>query len=174
MAAANGRHGLQNCVVGRALLHQQFARGIFFGGRNRQQDMFSRNVFVFQALRFIERAFQNFGGGGTKLGLRAAGNFGQTRYLFFRFARNQRRRHSELLQQRRDHAVALRHQCPQDVQRLDLLLARALTHLLGGLERFLGLDGEFVGTNHERDNLTFCWRGKDSERPAIPRISTSP
>src|ERR1700722_4699734 len=48
------------------------------------------------------------------------------------------------------------------MQWLNLLLARALAHLLGGLQGFLGLDRKFVGSNHERDTLTFCWRGKES------------
>ncbi len=54
-----------------------------------------------------------------------AGNFRQALDLLFRFAGERRRRHAQLFEQRRHHAVALRDQRPEQMQRLDLLLARS-------------------------------------------------
>ncbi len=59
MAASNGCHGLENRVVRRPGAHQNLSGGIFVRGRDAQQNMFCRDVFVFQALRFIEGALEN-------------------------------------------------------------------------------------------------------------------
>ena len=71
----------------------------------------------------------------------AAGNFGQALDLFLDFTCELSGRHAQLFEQRRDDAVALREQRPQDMQRLDLLLSEARAHLLGGLHRFLSFHG---------------------------------
>ena len=125
MAAADGRHGLQDGVVGGAVPREQLARGVAVGRGDRQQDMFGRDVFVLQALRFVEGALENVVRRLAEILFGNAGNLRQPLDLLFGLAGQRGRRHAQFFEQRRDHAVALSDQRPQKVQRLDLLLAGA-------------------------------------------------
>ena len=104
-----------------------------------QQDVLGRDVFVFQALRFFERALQNFVGFRAQVLFRASGNFRQPLHLFLNFTGELRGRHTKLFEQGRHDAVTLRKQRPKDVQGLNLLLSIARSHFLRSLHRFLGL-----------------------------------
>src|SRR5271155_1684114 len=148
VAAANRGHRLQNRLVARARADQRLGRRIFFRRGDGQQNMLGRNVLILQPLHLVERVLQNLVRRRTQILLRDAGNFRQPRDLLLHVTRDRRRRHPQLLQQRRHHAVALRHQRPQQMQRLDLLLPLAPAHLLRRLQRLLGLYSQFVKTQH--------------------------
>ena len=150
MAAANRRHGLKNCLVGDAVARQKFTRGIAFGGGDAEQDVLGRDVFVLQTLRFFEGALQNFVRLGAEVLFRGSGNFRQALDQFLGFPGELSRRHTQLFEQGRDNAVTLRDQCPEQVDRLDLLLSEARAHFLRGLHRFLGLHCKFVEPCHGR------------------------
>ena len=54
----------------------------------------------------------------------------------------------KFFEQGRHNTISLSQKSPEQMQRLNLLLARAATHLLGGLQGFLGLYCEFVKSQH--------------------------
>ena len=103
--------------------------------------MLGRDVLVLQALRFVEGALRTSFEAWLRYCSETPGNLRQALDLFLDLGGQRGGRHAQLLKQRRDHAVALRDQRPEQVQRLDLLLAGARAHFLGGLQRFLGLYG---------------------------------
>ena len=154
MAAANGGHGLQDGVVRRPVAHEELARGVAVRRGDGQQNVLGRNVVVLQALRFVEGALENFVGSFAQKLIGDARHLGQALDLLLDFARERGRRDSQLFKQRRHNAVALRDERPKQMQRLDLLLARAPAHLLGGLQGLLSLHREFVKTQHGVDFLT--------------------
>ena len=86
MAAANRRHRLKDRFMGGAVARQKFPRGIVARGGDAEQDVFGRDVFVLQALRFVEGALENFVRGVAEVLFGDAGNFRQALDLFFDFA----------------------------------------------------------------------------------------
>ena len=101
--------------------------------------MFGRDVFVLQALRFVKGALQNIVRCLAQILVGNAGNFRQTFDLFLGLGSQSGRTSSQLLEQRRHHAVALSDKRPKQMQRLNLLLAGTRSHFLRGLQRLLGL-----------------------------------
>ncbi len=144
MASANRRHRLQNRLMRSAFAYQQLPSGIAARSCNAQQDVLGGDVLVLQSLCFVKSALQNLIRSRAQVLLRHARNFRQPRNLLFNLARQPHGRHSELFQQRRNHAVALRRQRPKQVQRLDLLLPGTPAKFLRGRQRFLSLHRQFV------------------------------
>src|ERR1700722_13827467 len=105
--------------------------------------MLGRNVFVLQALRFIEGALKNFVRGLAKVLLGHSRNFWQALDLLLDLSSKRRRRHSEFFEQGRDYSVALREQGPEQMERLDLLLPRTPAYLLSGLQGLFSLYRKF-------------------------------
>ncbi len=112
MASANRRHGLQDGVVAGAMLREQLARGVAVRRGDRQQDMFGRDVFILEALRFVKGALEDVVRRLAQILLGNAGNLRQALNLLFRLARQRGRRHAQFFEQRRNHAVALSDQRP--------------------------------------------------------------
>ncbi len=59
LRSAHSSQCLQDCFVGSALAFQQLSRGFAVLPRNRQKQVLRRNIFVFEAVRFLERALQH-------------------------------------------------------------------------------------------------------------------
>lgn len=93
----------------------QLSGGIASGSRNRQEDMFGRDVFVLQAFGFAECFFQNVIRCAAQELLAGAGHFRQAFDLLFGFRGQGRWRSSQLLKQRGHHALLLRNQGPKKV-----------------------------------------------------------
>ncbi len=103
--------------------------------------MFGRNILILKTRSFIESSRHHIVQRLAQILLRDCRHLRQSLHLPFHFLRQNLRRHAQLRQQRRHHPIALRHQRPQQMQRLDLLLSRARAHFLRRLQRFLSLYG---------------------------------
>ncbi len=130
------------------MARKEFAGGIAFGGGNPEKDVLRGDILVLQALRFFERALKNLIRFGAEILIGRPGNFWEALDLFLNFTSKLRRRDTQLFEQGRDDAVALRDQCPEEMEWLDLLLSEASAHFLRCLHRFLGFNCKFVESRH--------------------------
>ena len=79
LGSADCRQCLQNGVMGGAVARQDFLRGVAFGLRDRQQQVFGRDVLVLEVVGFLEGALEKLIGSLGDRGLRhaAARDLGQ-------------------------------------------------------------------------------------------------
>ena len=78
MAAADCGHRLEDRVMCHALTCQHLAGGIARICGDGEQNVFGGDVFVFEALSFVESALENFVGRRTQILLRQIRNLRQT------------------------------------------------------------------------------------------------
>ena len=148
MAAADADKRLKNGIVTRAVAGEQLAGGLAIELRDSEKNVFGGNVFVLEFASFIKRAAQHIVRRRAQILLSGARDFRQA----IDFAADLRAERiglsSELGQQRRDDAIALGEQRRKQMHRFDLLLAGGGCELLRGLQRLLGLDCQFIHTQH--------------------------
>ena len=126
MAAANRRHRLQNRVVGRAVARQQLARRDR-GPRRRWPAGCARlkRIRPSGAALRRRRARRTSFEAWLRDCSETPETFGRRSICFSTSPASVVGRHAQLFEQRRHYAVALRDQRPEQMQRLDLLLARS-------------------------------------------------
>jgi hypothetical protein len=128
---------------------QQLPRRIALLSGKRQKKMLCRNILVFESLSFIKGPFQNVVQRLAHVLLRETLHFGQPRHRALNLLIQCFTANPQARQQRRHHAVGLRHQRRKQMHGLNLLILVACRHIVGLLQRFLRFHRHLVKSQHD-------------------------
>src|SRR5215472_4618366 len=148
--------------MGSALSFEQLSCRIAFATGNRQEEMFRRDILIFEVVGFFKRRLEHVIERAAQVLLGEALHFWQARDLAIQLLGQSLGGNAEPRQQGRHNAVGLRHQRGEQMNRLNLLVLVPGGNFLGALHRFLRLHSHFFESQHTA--LKKYQKTKKSER----------
>ncbi len=152
LTAAHGGEAFEDRIVRRSHGGEQELRAVILEARKGEQQMLGGDVVVLELLGLFEGRLENLVEGVARAGLRrGAADFGQLADGFLRLDVELANRHTDFVEDGRNHALFVTEKHRQQMQRQNFGIAVFCGELAGVLHRLLRLHRKFVPTNcHEK------------------------
>ena len=145
---------------------------------NRQKQVFCGNKFILETIRFFECLLEDIVQRAAHVLLGEPLHFRQASELAFNLLSEGLGTNTKTGEQGRHHAIGLRHQCREQVNRLNLLILMLCSRFLGALHGLLSLYRHFFKSQHRTLDLNSvplyvgCKKGLADRQPLFLQLTS--